>query len=82
MLVGLLPLQSALGFLRLSENDGAEVSGYHISAQRAVAADYPTTSGVYCFSLKVTRRPAPAALRCRQGFRDKAGPQRTGGTQM
>ena len=30
VLVGLIPLLSALGFLRLSEADGAEVSGHPV----------------------------------------------------
>jgi EmrB/QacA subfamily drug resistance transporter len=39
VLVGLLPLLSAFGFMRLSPSDGAEVSGYRPPAPRAAAAD-------------------------------------------
>ena len=36
LLIALLPLVSTLGFLRLTEDDGAEVSGHH-SAEQAPA---------------------------------------------
>jgi EmrB/QacA subfamily drug resistance transporter len=37
VLIALLPLLSALGFLRLSPSDGAEVSGYRVPARKAAA---------------------------------------------
>ncbi len=39
VLIGLLPLLSALGFMRLSPSDGAEVSGYRPPAPKPAAAD-------------------------------------------
>lgn len=39
MLISLLPLLSAFGFMRLSPSDGAEVSGYRPPAPKAAAAD-------------------------------------------
>ncbi|MGE0259973.1 MAG: MFS transporter, partial [Alphaproteobacteria bacterium] len=39
VLIGLLPLLSAFGFMRLSPSDGAEVSGYRPPAPKAAAAD-------------------------------------------
>ncbi len=32
LLIGLIPLVSAVGFLRLDETDGAEVSGHRVAA--------------------------------------------------
>ena len=37
VLIGLMPLLSALGFMRLSPGDGAEVSGYRVSGKAAEA---------------------------------------------
>jgi EmrB/QacA subfamily drug resistance transporter len=39
ILIGLLPLLSAFGFMRLSPSDGAEVSGYRVPTRKAAAAD-------------------------------------------
>jgi EmrB/QacA subfamily drug resistance transporter len=39
VLIGLLPLLSALGFMRLSPSDGAEVSGYRPPAPKGAAAE-------------------------------------------
>jgi hypothetical protein len=39
VLIGLLPLLSALGFMRLSPSDGAEVSGYRVPTRKAAEAD-------------------------------------------
>lgn len=39
VLIGLLPLVSALGFMRLSESDGAEVSGHRVRAAAPAKAD-------------------------------------------
>lgn len=38
LLIALIPLVSALGFMRLSESDGAEVSGHRVSAAAKVKA--------------------------------------------
>jgi MFS family permease len=38
VLIGMLPLLSTVGFLRLSSDDGAEVSGYRLPARRASEA--------------------------------------------
>ena len=39
VLIGLLPLLSALGFMRLSPSDGAEVSGHRVSTGKPAEAD-------------------------------------------